>query len=423
MGELTDFETAHAQSIGDKNPTLIPIPAKRVPRVLVGGVVRKSPQIVQAWLQTLRWQQLRSPAERSYCFVTDFPPNDPNFAAIEKTLTEFSASNANVSIRHNVAPPNDYKDGAVTREWTAAAWHRVGALKNYILQKAVTEAFDYVWLVDADVLCDCWTLQSLLDNQAPIVAGVYWTHWQSPQSGLPIIAGPQVWLRHPYEQSGWGWTRESFRAALIERQRVRVWGLGACTLITRSAIEKGVNFAKEVELPPGPMSDGEDRHFCWKADRLHLPMFADAWPDIFHCYHAYQVADIPKWLTRLSNPRPVKAEFGQLVSAVIRNLEQPDLPPQFVRGRLGSLEALPEVEEALASLTVGDSKLLQAHFPVHWPMGPYAGQSRLLHITMLDCKPLQLPPIIAEELFSGERSGAWKDAAAHSTKQVEVLAG
>lgn len=419
-----DFERQHAESIIEP-ATLAPIPPLKVPKILLGAVIRKPPGIVEPWLRSLTLQITRSPVDLRFYFILDFPANDPNAEPVADLLQAFKRDHKHVTIMHSKPPAGDYGEGPATRQWTPQAWHRVGGLKNSILQHALDKAFDWVWLLDADVFCDRYTLQSLLDSsdgvRAPIVAGVYWTHWTKPQTKADVRAGPQVWLRHPYEGSGWGWSREAFRAALIERQRVRVWGLGACTLIANRAIAKGVNFAKEVELSPGPMADGEDRHFCWRADRLHLPLFADAWPDIWHCYHAHQASEISQWMERLEREHPNQASLGDSISAVIRNLEQPDLEPQFVRGRLAALQALPEIREALHELKVGDSKLVRAHFPTHWPLPPMRGQTRLLHVELLDIKPYTEPPTIADELFVGTHSGSWKDAAAHTADQVTAM--
>ena len=56
---LTAFERAHAESIVDPNPTLMPIPQAKEPRLLAASIVRKPPQVITALLQTLAWQCLK----------------------------------------------------------------------------------------------------------------------------------------------------------------------------------------------------------------------------------------------------------------------------------------------------------------------------------------------------------------------------
>lgn len=303
-----------------------------------------------------------------------------------------------------------------------------------MLQEALTLGVDACWLVDADVLCDPTTLQSLGDCEAPIVAGVYWTHWQAPQPGVVAVqhAGPQVWLRHPYNLSGRGLTEPEFRALLVQRQLVQVGGLGACTLFSRAAIEKGVNFAPVPEgLPAGPMGDGEDRHLCERARRLHLPLFADSWPDIWHAYHAAEHPEIPAWLARLSAPHLQRPVSGALVSFKIEPLEpaphplQPGvlqhLPMQFGRGRLGSMKVLPELEEALGSMQVGERQIVSLHFPAHYPYPSLRGQQRLVALTLFDAKAYRLPPVVERELFVGNHTGAVVDATTLTAPQLDSV--
>lgn len=420
--QLTEFERAHAASILDENPILEPIyPA---PKILIASVVRKPPKVVKAWLQSLQWQHTREPADISFAFIAD-TKGEPYHDEVLGLLTE--TPKAVVEIAEPSKGYESYREHTgITRGWSPDAWHRVGDLKNKLLHYAKVNGYDAIWLVDADVLCESWTLQSLLDSRAPIVSGVYWTFW-SKRSELDAVwqhAGPQVWLRHPYTLSGRTWTEAGFRQALIDRQRVQVWGLGACTLISRAALEKGVSFAKVAELPPGPMSDGEDRHFCARADNLHIEMVADAWPDIYHAYHTDEYDQIDQMMGRLARPSTVvKPEKGDLISAVLTNLESPTTPPQWIRGRLGFLKVLPEVEEALVGLTPGERALERVHFPMHYPDQKLRGRTLTVQIDLLDAKPFRLPPTIDQELVVGSLGKAI-DATTMTTDQLnDILEG
>jgi hypothetical protein len=84
---------------------------------------------------------------------------------------------------------------------------------------------------------------------------------------------------------------------------VHVYGQGACTLIRREALMRGVSFAP-VPGNTGPgLMQGEDRHFCIRAEAMHIKMVADAWPDIFHIYHRPEdEALIPEMQKRLQPP-------------------------------------------------------------------------------------------------------------------------
>lgn len=432
--KLSPEEVAHARSITDSNVILAPTPPAWKPKVLIASVIRKPAAVVAAFLHCLSWQRLKRESTISYSFITDFPAHDPEAPVVKDMLQQFAAQFPNVTVAHNAAPDGDYGDAATTRHWTPPAMHRVGELKNRFFQQCMTQQQDAVWLVDADVLCDPTTLQSLLDTECPIVAGVYWTHWNKPQPGdtAAVHAGPQVWLRHPYQLSGHGYSEADFRQALVARKLLRVWGLGACTLFSRAVLEKGVSFTPVPEgLPPGPMSDGEDRHLCERARRLHIPLYADPWPDIFHAYHASDYADLAKWIDRFAQARPERPQAETLVSFKVETLEpvpHPTLPgliqhvgPQYVRGRLATLPVLPELAEALGSMRAGERRLVTLHYPGHYPFASLRHQRRLVSLSLLDLKPWRFAPVIGEELFAGGASWKVIDSTTLTSAQITSL--
>src|SRR5690242_6961823 len=124
-----------------------------------------------------------------------------------------------------------------SHQWSPSAMVRVGAAKDRILARARDLDVDYVWFVDADLICDTTTLKSLLAVGAPIATAVYWTRWSARGTETrQIHAAPQVWLRHPYGLAGAGYAEHEFRDRLARRQLTKVAGYGACTLLDRRAL-------------------------------------------------------------------------------------------------------------------------------------------------------------------------------------------
>jgi len=416
-----------------------------VPKVLCAIPVRKPAVVLRALVETLRWQTTRDPVRLDILFAPNYPEGDPDAADALAVLHEFATDLDRVTVWPNdPPPPGDYGDGPVTRAWQQSAFDRLAEFKNRLLAAAIKYEYDFLWLVDADVLCAPDTLQSLLDaaevdewklnpqRVLPIVAGVYWTQWQRPREGTTdrVHAGPQVWLVHPYKLAGRGWTEPAFREALVTRQRVRVWGLGACTLIPRAALLKGVSFARFDGLPPGPMSEGEDRHFCAHANQKHITLVADGWPDIYHAYHAAEYDQIDAAMARLSVRPKDCATLGDLISAKVEVLEPvPDrgnrfmrVSAKFVRGRLGSLPVLPQLEEAIANLHCGESRILKVQFPAHWPEPQLQLKSVLMRVTLFSAKPFGLPPVIDTEFFVDHKTGALIDHTTHTEAQLQDIA-
>ena len=420
-GQLTELERTHAESIADAAPPTQILPSHRITRVLVGGPVRKRLDVLKAHLGTLEWQDIPARVEVKYCFVPDF--ENPADLALAY-LVKWAAEHKGELLQGGPSTANDFGDTSLpTHHWTQTAMGRVGANKNLILRYALQNNFDYVWLVDSDLLLDPYVLRSLLDTRRPLVSAVYWTRWDK-FAGMK--AGPQVWLRHVYEpfQSGGiarGQTEAEFRQKLVSRSLTRVWGLGACTLISRSVIEKGVGFHRFPALPTGGLWDGEDRHFCSWAEYLHVPMYADPWPDIFHVYHDEDVAKMPEHLQRFGEGRGLKPELGELVNVRLTALEEPNALTELVRCRIGDGTLVPDVEAAVAGMRRDETRVVRAQFPSSYPLEPYRGQQKLLEVTLCDHKPLTFPPVLEDEMYVTQ-TGAYADATTLTAEQQSAIA-
>src|SRR5256885_8770417 len=198
----------------------------------------------------------------------------------------------------------------------------------------------------------------------------------------------------------------TFRSKLVARQLTRVWGQGACTLIARRVLEAGIDFSPAADFPQHGMFGWEDRQFCIKAERAHLEMVADPWGDSFHVYHrADDVPRIPEMLERLGQVHPQSPKLGDLVNVVLTALEPIPTPngwqqvaPQHVRGRLGTIARLPELEAAILGLTRGQEVIVPVHVPVHYPMPYLRGRRRLVRVQLIDTKPFGFPPILEQDL-------------------------
>jgi hypothetical protein len=204
------------------------------------------------------------------------------------------------------------------------------------------------------------------------------------------------------------------RRELIDRQAIRVFGQGACTLIRKRALDAGVSFAPVPGNTGAGLMQGEDRHFCIRAEQLHLDMIADGWPDIFHIYHRPEdEALIPEMLGRLQREEwsPVSGThvspvLGDLVSLELYTLEpvqaQMYAPTQHVRGRIGQVVLHPELEQALLSMERGETRIVRVHFGLDYPFAPYRGKAKLIRLTLIDHKPFGFPPVIEDEVFQND---------------------
>jgi hypothetical protein len=410
-------------------PELLPTPDHRTTTIVVGTSVRKNCEILQPFLASLAWQDLPPRTELIPVFVPDWPQKD----AAEDYLRHWVAERGGECIRGVPTTAGDFADtpNFDAHQWGVTAMRRVGANKNRILLNALARKADAVWLVDADLILDRTTLRSLLAAEKPLTTAVYWTHWSKRGfETRQIHAAPQVWLGHPYNLAGRGMDEAEFRQKLINRELTRVWGFGACTLIQRKVLEAGINFDTLRDVPQEGLMAGEDRHFSIAAERAHIDAYADPWPDIFHIYHADQhVPLIPEMATRLGTEHPKTAQLGDLVSLKLEALEPVPhgngqwqaMPRQHVRGRLGQVPLMPELEEAVYALSRGETRIVPVHFPIHHPLAYFRGRRRLIRLTLVDVKPFGWPPVLDAELFVGPRSGRWMDTTTLTTQQLEGM--
>ena len=382
---------------------------------MVGTSLRKPANILKAYLQSLAWQVVPPNVDLRFIFVDDGLDDEAG-----RVLQEFFKDHEGGVLTDNSrGPTHDFSDThPVTHQWSESAMRRVGQHKDQILAYAREHRAEAVWLADADLIMDPMTLTSLWSVPEQIVCGVYWTRWsKNPPEMQPVHAGPQVWQTHPYGLGGNGMEEWELRRELINRQLVQVYGQGACTLIRRGALQKGVSFAPWPSNTAPGLMQGEDRHFCIRAEALHIKMVADGWPDIFHIYHRPEdEALIPEMLKKLgdhpAHPLERPLQFGDLVSLELTPLE-PILgagyfPPQLVRGRLGKLGLHPELEQAVSEMESGTERIVPTHFGLDYPFPPYRGKRRLIRVRLIDHKPFGFPPVVDQEVFVNNLGG-WLD--------------
>ena len=397
---------------------LLPLPDQRKTRIVVGTTCRKPLEILKAHLASLDYQDLPTNTVMIPVMVPDFAPDQQD---AQQYLFQWVNERGGTLLQGVPAGTPDFSDaaGLPSHQWGQSAMARVGANKNKIIQFAIEAQADYLLFCDSDLILDRTTVASLLASDKHVVTGVYWTKWtnQTTETGR-VDAGPQVWLQHPYTLEGRGMDAAEFRQKLLNRELTRVWGFGALTLLSRKVLEAGLNFDYLPDVPLTGLLAGEDRHFCIRAERMHIDAWADCWPDCFHIYHAAtDIPKIPAMLARLGAVHPQQPALGDLVSVRIRALEpimvgpgrMQHIGPQWLRGRIGQMAILPEIEEAIYGLSRGQTATITVHFPVHYPIPQLRGRTRLTEIFLVDCKRNCAPPVVEEELYVGPKSGAWTD--------------
>ena len=161
-------------------------------RVLIGSPIRQKPAILKEFLQSLE-ELSRQDIICDYLFV-----DDNTDQASTLMLEEFSQK---VSPHCRIIQPvardcaNTYVCNEITHYWRANIIWKVAAFKDSIINSATQEDYDYLFLIDSDMVLHPKTLEQLIIDNKDIVAEIWWTNW-TPNT----VKQASVWLTDNYTQ-------------------------------------------------------------------------------------------------------------------------------------------------------------------------------------------------------------------------------
>jgi glycosyltransferase involved in cell wall biosynthesis len=259
-------------------------------RVLIAAPVRQKPEVLQCFLDSLTRIELGE-LSVSCAFVDDNVDE-----CSRRMLDEFRFGDECAVIP--VEPTGHYEKDSVTHHWREDLIWKVAQYKDWLIEVALDAAFDYVLFVDSDLVLDPHMLRRLVECDREVVSEVFWTNWRPGETLLP-----QVWQSGQYDL--YRARREEVLSAVEVASRswaaigelhipglYRVGGLGACTLIRRSAMLKGARFSEIDNLSYW----GEDRHFCIRARALGIELWADTHYPPLHLYRDEDVSRVPAFV-------------------------------------------------------------------------------------------------------------------------------
>ena len=260
-------------------------------RVLIGSPIHQKPAVLREFLNSL----LRLNAddiELDFHLIDD---NDNEESSL--LLQEFQRTGSHIHLQssgfHDAYIRND-----TTHFWNSNLVWKVANFKNMMINRAQTLSYDYLFLIDSDLILHPDTLRHLIGTNKDIISEVFWTQWQ-PDS----MFQPQVWMHDEYSQ----WELlpgeklqpdeinrrfHAFIAKLRNPGIYEVGGLGACTLISQHAIHSGVSYNQIRNISYW----GEDRHFCIRAAALGIPLFVDTHYPALHLYRDSDLSKVDEFI-------------------------------------------------------------------------------------------------------------------------------
>ncbi|MFZ5647341.1 MAG: glycosyltransferase [Bacillota bacterium] len=254
-------------------------------KILIASPVKQKTEILKEFLWSLE-QLDKKGLTVNYAFIDD---NEGGSVL----LREFASGRDNVTVLPGNSP-DPYICTENTHHWQENLIWKVAGYKDRFIQLAGEGGFDFLFLVDSDLVLHPKTLVHLADLGKDIVSEVYWTRWEPDMIPLPQVwAGDQYRLHHKrrgehLDDNEIGRRQAEFLEMLRKPGTYRVGGLGACTLISRKAISMGISFSEIYNLD----LIGEDRHFCVRAAALGLNLYADTHYPPYHIYRESELAGL-----------------------------------------------------------------------------------------------------------------------------------
>lgn len=289
-------------------------------RILVGSPIKREPEILSLFLQSLSMLDTAG-LEVDYYFY-----DDHNVPKSYEMLCEFKPKNGKLKIDRANDVGFLYECSERTHFWLKQNIERVAYFKDCMIDYARDHKYDYLFLVDSDVLPHPLTLKHLINWKEDIVFCVYWTRWQD----YDPTSKPNVWLQNQYDfYLCHANTLNDEERKLAEKKSqeflkmLRIPGLyevgggGACTLLSQKVLNSTVRFEKIGNI--GWL--GEDRHFCIRAECAGFKLWADTYLTPYHCYRPSEIPGAKKFL-ELSKKRIFKSTSNKLtLMMLVRNEE------------------------------------------------------------------------------------------------------
>lgn len=242
-------------------------------KVLFFTPIRKELEVLKVTIPS--WLKLESDGlEIKYVFFDD---NDSKQSRqFIKSLAENNSSIEIVSFNTIV---NDNYQG--DHNWNVKQIDRISEIKNYALNRCVQENFNAVFLVDADLVLHPLTLQSLIKAKKDFIFEIFWTDFQKNGNFRP-----NCWDYH-----SWQYDNANSILKLKSKGIHKVGAGGACTLVSKELIDKGLNF----DRIPNMRFNGEDRHISTRVYSLNSEVFIDTHYPAYHIHDIKKVTEAKEW--------------------------------------------------------------------------------------------------------------------------------
>lgn len=333
-------------------------------KLLVGSPVYQKPEILEVFLKSLK-NLNRETISIDYMFIDD---------NIDKKSTQllaaFEREESRVIIRLG-KEQGVYLCNEESHHWDDNLMLKVANYKNSIINYAIENNYDYLFFVDSDLILHPNLIEHLKTENKDIVSEIFWSQWHKDR---PLE--PNVWLFDEYDlvpkKLGENLSEKEMELRQIKflnKLRIpglyEVGGLGACTLISRSALIEGVNFNSIKNLT----IHGEDRFFCIRAAVLGIDLFVDTYYPAYHIYREEDLNGVEDYVNVCEADcafvRQHKENSNKITLSMIVKNEEGRYLKQMLNSLKGHIHEAVIIDDASSDNTINMCREILKDIPLH----------------------------------------------------------
>ncbi len=149
-------------------------------RILISSSVNQNPTILNEFLESLKRLEKNT-------FILDyFFIDDNNHEESSQLLKDFSEKQKTAYLINSETSTIHYNELSLWRE--QLIW-KVTEFKDLAIQKAISENYDYLFLIDSDIVLHPKSIKQLIESKKDIISNIFWSKNHSAYTPLP-----QVWF-------------------------------------------------------------------------------------------------------------------------------------------------------------------------------------------------------------------------------------
>lgn len=265
--------------------------------VLIGTPIRQKPTILREFLQSLELLENQN-CEINYLFIDDNVEEES-----KSILKDFCFKHESKCLVIASEQDNEiYEVNETSHVWNEKLINKISEFKDKIIEFSKENHFDYLFLLDSDLILHPKTLDQLIRANKDIISTIFWTDWERGNLLLPQV----VSLKEKGEYF-------SFLLKMRTPGVHPVDVLGGCTLMSKNALAKDLSFKKMKTISHWQ----EDYHFSVRASSLGLSLYVDTHYPAFHIYRESELVCLENFKRSFS--KPLGNKFRLTLSMVVKN--------------------------------------------------------------------------------------------------------